>query len=51
MFEASTAAYHMNADITYALRQYVVISGDRDFRFEEGVEMLVETARLWAETG
>ena len=51
VFEASTAAYHINADITYALRQYVVMSGDRDFLFEEGSEMLVETARLWADIG
>jgi len=51
VFEASTAAFHINADITYALRQYVVMAGDRDFLFEEGAEMLVETARLWADIG
>jgi alpha,alpha-trehalose phosphorylase len=51
VFEASTAAYHINADIMYALRQYVVMSGDRDFLFDEGAEMLVETARLWADIG
>lgn len=50
-FEAGTAQYHINADIMYALRKYVEITGDVDFLFEEGVEMLVETARLWHSLG
>ena len=50
-FEAGTAQYHINADIMYALKKYVEITGDEDFLFNEGVEMLVETARLWLSLG
>lgn len=50
-FEAGTAQYHINADIMYAMRKYVDMTGDVEFLFEEGVEMLVETARLWRSLG
>lgn len=50
-FEAGTAQYHINADIMYALKKYVEITGDVEFLFDEGVEMLVETARLWHSLG
>jgi alpha,alpha-trehalose phosphorylase len=50
-YVAGTAQYHINADIMYALKQYVEITGDEDFRFGEGVEMLVETARMWYSLG
>ena len=30
-YAAGTAQYHINADIAYALRKYVEISGDEDF--------------------
>ncbi len=50
-FEAGTAQYHINADIMYALKKYVEITGDEAFLFHEGVEMLVETARLWRSLG
>jgi len=50
-YAASTAQYHINADIMYALRKYVDVTGDREFLYDEGAEMLVETARLWADLG
>jgi alpha,alpha-trehalose phosphorylase len=50
-YAAGTAQYHINADIIYALRKYVNATGDRDFLFECGAEMLVETARLWCDLG
>jgi alpha,alpha-trehalose phosphorylase len=50
-FEAGTAQYHINADIMYAMKKYVQITEDEDFLFEEGVEMLIETARLWLSLG
>jgi alpha,alpha-trehalose phosphorylase len=50
-YAAGTAQYHINADIMYALRKYVNATGDEEFLFNEGVEMLVETARLWADLG
>src|SRR5262249_29685811 len=49
--EAGTAQYHINADIMYALRKYVNATGDEEFLWECGAEMLVETARLWYDLG
>jgi trehalose/maltose hydrolase-like predicted phosphorylase len=48
---AGTAQYHINADIMYALRKYVEVSGDVDFLHRFGAEMLVETARFWLSLG
>ena len=50
-YEAGTAQYHINADIAYALRKYVNATGDEEFLFEWGAEMLVETASLWYDRG
>jgi len=46
-YAAGTAQYHINADIMYALQKYVEVTGDEDFLRSKGVEILVETARLW----
>ena len=50
-YAAGTAQYHINADITYALKKYVQATEDEEFLFDEGAEMLVETARLWRSLG
>lgn len=50
-YAAGTAQYHINADIAYALRKYVEISGDTDFLHRFGAEILVETARFWWDLG
>jgi alpha,alpha-trehalose phosphorylase len=50
-YAAGTAQYHINADIMYALRKYVQATGDEPFLQNFGAEMLVETARLWADLG
>jgi alpha,alpha-trehalose phosphorylase len=50
-YAAGTAQYHINADIIYALKKYVEATGDRPFLYNEGAEMLVETARLWLDLG
>ena len=50
-YAAGTAQYHINAAIVLALRRYLEASGDIDFLSHEGAEMLVETARLWADLG
>jgi len=50
-YEAGTAQYHINADIIYALRKYVNATGDEEFLFQYGTEMLVETARFWYDLG
>ena len=50
-YAAGTAQYHINADIIYALKKYVEATGDKEFLHEYGLEMLVETARLWLDLG
>jgi alpha,alpha-trehalose phosphorylase len=50
-YAAGTAQYHINADIMYALQKYVEVTGDEEFLFEKGVEMLTETARMWNRLG
>ncbi|MDL9981008.1 glycoside hydrolase family 65 protein [Microbacterium sp. ASV49] len=50
-YAAGTAQYHINADVSYALGKYVRASGDEEFLESEGVDILVETARLWATLG
>jgi len=50
-YAAGTAQYHINADIAYAIRKYVEMSGDSDFLATHGAEILVETARLWLSLG
>lgn len=50
-FPAGTAQYHINADIAYAIQKYVEFTGDREFLFTYGAEILFETARLWLEIG
>ncbi|WP_018155845.1 glycoside hydrolase family 65 protein [Demetria terragena] len=50
-YAAGTAQYHIDADIAYAVSQYVGATGDLDFLVREGVDILVETARLWADIG
>jgi alpha,alpha-trehalose phosphorylase len=48
---ASTAAFHINADIAGAVLHYLRATGDSTFEREAGIELLVETARLWASLG
>ena len=50
-YAAGTAQYHIDADIAYALSQYVGATGDDDFLTRGAIDILVETARLWADLG
>ncbi|MEN8687473.1 MAG: glycoside hydrolase family 65 protein, partial [Desulfuromonadales bacterium] len=50
-YAAGTAQYHINADIMYALKKYAEITNDKSLLYNEGVEMLVETARMWVDLG
>lgn len=50
-YAAGTAQYHIDADISYAIDKYVRASGDDDFLAREGIDILVETARMWADLG
>ncbi|GAA2101880.1 glycoside hydrolase family 65 protein [Actinomadura alba] len=44
---AGTAGFHINADIADAVIRYVDATEDERFEREVGLELLVETARLW----
>jgi alpha,alpha-trehalose phosphorylase len=48
---AGTAAFHINADIAEAVVRYIKATDDTDFAREVGLELLVETARLWRSLG
>lgn len=50
-YAAGTAQYHIDADIAHALTQYVTATGDEAFLAREAIDILVETARLWADLG
>jgi len=48
---AGTAAFHVNADIADAVIRYHDAVRDDEFDAEVGLELLVETARLWRGLG
>ncbi|GAA0920682.1 glycoside hydrolase family 65 protein [Streptomyces thermoalcalitolerans] len=48
---AGTAAFHVNAGIAHAVVHYTETTGDEDFERDTGLELLVETARLWRSLG
>ncbi|WP_382309214.1 glycoside hydrolase family 65 protein [Herbiconiux sp. UC225_62] len=50
-YAAGTAQYHIDADISHALSQYVAATGDEDFLYRGAIDILVETARMWADLG
>jgi alpha,alpha-trehalose phosphorylase len=48
---AGTAAFHVAADIADAVARYWAATGDDAFERDVGLELLVETARLWRSLG
>ncbi|WP_268794481.1 glycosyl hydrolase family 65 protein [Paenibacillus sp. DMB20] len=50
-YPAGTAQVHINADIAYAIRQYVEATGDTLFLADKGAEILFETSRFWVDLG
>ncbi len=48
---AGTAAFHINADIAMAFERYRIVTGDQSLEEECGLEVLIETARLWRSLG
>jgi alpha,alpha-trehalose phosphorylase len=48
---AGTAAFHISADVAAAAGRYVAASGDEEFERGAGIELMVETARLWRSLG
>jgi alpha,alpha-trehalose phosphorylase len=45
------ASFHVNADIADAVIRYLDATEDAKFEREAGLELLVETARLWRSLG
>ena len=50
-YPLGTAQYHINADIAYAFKLYVDVNGDYEYLKERAAEVLIETARVWADVG
>ncbi|MFT4051304.1 MAG: glycosyl hydrolase family 65 protein [Microbacterium sp.] len=50
-YAAGTAQYHINADVSFAVGKYVRATGDEEFLHREGIDIVVETARLWSTLG
>ncbi len=48
-FPAGTAQYHINADIAFAIKQYVETTGDASLLADGAAELVFETARVWAD--
>ncbi|HTR69556.1 MAG TPA: glycoside hydrolase family 65 protein [Mycobacteriales bacterium] len=48
---AGTAAFHINADIADSVERYRHVTGDDSVDRGGGVEILVETARMWMSLG
>jgi alpha,alpha-trehalose phosphorylase len=48
---AGTAALHINADIAFAAVSYADATGDTEFESGPGMDLLVNTARLWRSVG
>jgi alpha,alpha-trehalose phosphorylase len=50
-FQQGTAQYHINADIALAVMRYAQVEGSGRVFGDIGTQILVETARLWADLG
>lgn len=48
---AGTAAFHVSADVADAVIRFVEVTGDEAFEREVGLDVLVQTARLWRSLG
>jgi len=50
-YPSGSAAYHINADIAFAIGLYLDATDDEHFMLEAGAEILFETARIWPQLG
>ncbi len=50
-YAAGTAQVHIDADVVYALSQYLAATDDVGFLLRHGIDILVETSRMWADLG
>lgn len=47
-WEITFEEIHRNAAISYAIYQYVLYTGDRDYLLSHGLDVLIEISRFWA---
>jgi len=50
-YVSGSAAYHINGDVAYSIIAYYLATKDLAFIEEKGLEILVETAKLWMDAG
>ncbi len=50
-FPSGSAQYHLSGDVAHSFIQYYLATDDVAFMAEAGAEVLVETARMWLDTG
>ena len=50
-FPSGSAQFHISADIAYTFVLYYLATGDEEFFLDYAAELLMETARVWLETG
>lgn len=50
-YPASTAQYHINADIAYSIYRYFNVTNDDQLIKKYGLEIVLETARFWTNFG
>lgn len=51
IYEASVAEYHLQSDIPYAIWRYYDSTGDKDFLYNYGAEIVFETAKFMSHRG
>ena len=51
VFEASTAEYHINSDIAFAIARHYKSTNDKEFMYNYMAEILFETAKFMAHRG
>jgi len=50
-YKAICVQHHINADVAWAIWKYAVTSGDWSFIYQEGAEIIFETARFFSSLG
>jgi alpha,alpha-trehalose phosphorylase len=50
-YEAGTAQYHIDAAVVYGVDAYLKATGDDQILWNYGVEIAIETARMWVDLG
>lgn len=51
LWQHSNLQLHVGTAVAYGLRHYVNITGDKDFLYEKGAEMLIQISRFYATRG